>query len=176
MPTLLLDLADAGRFPRKGRRSDRLGGFNHRKISIWPPKPWKNLDLTLPGITRLDHQNFDPGWIEPQDLDFDSKRWGKTRDRNGWNGPTLWLSHLGNRESSSIFVWRYMKNGCCWIPPVFAGEMSQQIPSPFVFFGQAARRHNDVFEFHMAPKIPPCSLSSDLEASAGVETAGLIRD
>ena len=89
------------RFPRKGRRSERLGGFNHRKISIWPPKPWKNLDLTLPGITRLDHQNFDPGWIEPQDLDFDSKRWGKTRDRNGWNGPTLWLSHLGNRESSS---------------------------------------------------------------------------
>lgn len=61
-------------------------------------------------------------------------------------------------------------------PPVFAGEMSHKIPWPFVFFGQAARRHNDVFEFHMAPKIPPCSLSSDLEASAGVETAGLIRD
>mmetsp|Transcript_122982 Transcript_122982/g.244717 ORF Transcript_122982/g.244717 Transcript_122982/m.244717 type:complete len:884 (+) Transcript_122982:125-2776(+) len=25
------------------------------------------------------------------------------------------------------------------------------------------RRHNDVFEFHMRPKVPPCSLSSDLE-------------
>ncbi|CAE7300956.1 unnamed protein product [Symbiodinium natans] len=35
-----------------------------------------------------------------------------------------------------------------------------------VVFGgsNGMRRHNDVFEFHMAPKIPPCSLSADLEA------------
>lgn len=35
-----------------------------------------------------------------------------------------------------------------------------------VIFGgsNGMRRHNDVFEFHMAPKIPPCTLLSDLEA------------
>lgn len=38
--------------------------------------------------------------------------------------------------------------------------------SMVVFGGSnGMRRHNDVFEFHMAPKIPPCSLSSDLEAT-----------
>lgn len=37
--------------------------------------------------------------------------------------------------------------------------------SMVVFGGSnGMRRHNDVFEFHMAPKIPPCSLSADLEA------------
>mmetsp|Transcript_16906 Transcript_16906/g.37167 ORF Transcript_16906/g.37167 Transcript_16906/m.37167 type:complete len:917 (+) Transcript_16906:114-2864(+) len=35
-----------------------------------------------------------------------------------------------------------------------------------VIFGgsNGTRRHNDVFEFHMAPKIPPCTLTSDMEA------------
>lgn len=35
-----------------------------------------------------------------------------------------------------------------------------------VIFGGSSgmRRHNDVFEFHLAPKIPMCTLSADLEA------------
>lgn len=34
-----------------------------------------------------------------------------------------------------------------------------------VIFGgsNGMRRHNDVFEFHLAPKIPPCTLSADME-------------
>eukprot|EP00435_Cladocopium_sp_Y103_P067579 s405_g30.t1 len=40
----------------------------------------------------------------------------------------------------------------------------EQIPQKRSVIG-TERRHNDVFEFHMAPKIPPCSLSSDLEAT-----------
>lgn len=62
-------------------------------------------------------------------------------------------------------VWsRVVVHGQC--PPGRDFHAAVLRKDSMVIFGgsNGMRRHNDVFEFHMAPKIPPCTLSTDLEA------------
>lgn len=61
-------------------------------------------------------------------------------------------------------VWsRVVVHGQC--PPGRDFHAAVLRKDSMVIFGgsNGMRRHNDVFEFHLAPKIPACTLSSDLE-------------
>lgn len=61
-------------------------------------------------------------------------------------------------------VWsRVVVHGIC--PPGRDFHAAVLRKDSMVIFGgsNGMRRHNDVFEFHLAPKIPPCTLSADLE-------------
>jgi len=61
-------------------------------------------------------------------------------------------------------VWsRVVVHGQC--PPGRDFHAAVLRKDSMVIFGgsNGMRRHNDVFEFHMAPKIPPCTLSADME-------------
>lgn len=62
-------------------------------------------------------------------------------------------------------VWsRVVVHGQC--PPGRDFHAAVLRKDSMVIFGgsNGMRRHNDVFEFHLAPKIPSCTLSADLEA------------